>query len=424
MTNSLAFVYAEDKDSRPTSNLEMETSPIADSGILSSINHSKKYGIWANTKVAEPSFKSEQGFDIKSTEDDEKQDVSSRAKIRALQAVDYVNCVNSFVATNTSKSCAEACIDQGLNCCVGNYVAYNPGQGYGAACGNFTGKVYNNSCNGHSACVRANIPTMKNGCNGISACFRASIPTVKNGCNSYKQPCRGVGYVGFVGEIVDSCNGNDACGSLGSNGRKAGNLIDSCNGGYACLDIKGNHTGLTRSCNSGNACGQGRGAGNMTGACNGDSSCFRMESHGDMNRSCNDFQACYNQGVAGDMADSCNGNRTCFRMESHVDITESCNENRACYKQGIVISDMNYCCNADRACQYANRILYSCSYDYISCDNYCYYGGCKTVISNVSLPSECTGTTVSEYQSGDSCKKEFKFLLNQSSVLFRQASHG
>ena len=70
--------------------------------------------------------------------------------IRALQAVDYVDCVNGTVASNTSKSYAEACSDQGLNCCIQG--------GQVAACGGFTGKVHNNSCNGQNlpncrACV-------------------------------------------------------------------------------------------------------------------------------------------------------------------------------------------------------------------------------------------------------------------------------
>lgn len=143
--------------------MEMMESPIADGGILNSII-SAKNGIPDGSKEAEHPFESEQGivevvvdessslqgskadafvpFDIKDTEDNEKQEVSSRAEIRTLQAVDFVNCVNDTDATNTSKSCAEACSDQGLNCCIRG--------GQVAACGGFTGKVYNNSCNGQN----------------------------------------------------------------------------------------------------------------------------------------------------------------------------------------------------------------------------------------------------------------------------------
>ena len=61
-TKSLMFVYAEDKDYPPGSNMEVETSPIADTVLLPSIIHAKKNSILANLKGAEPSFKSEQGI--------------------------------------------------------------------------------------------------------------------------------------------------------------------------------------------------------------------------------------------------------------------------------------------------------------------------------------------------------------------------
>ena len=59
-TNSLAYEYAKDKDSQPKSHREMERSPLADIGILSSFT--KKNSIRSNSKLAEPSFKSEQGI--------------------------------------------------------------------------------------------------------------------------------------------------------------------------------------------------------------------------------------------------------------------------------------------------------------------------------------------------------------------------
>ena len=59
-TNSLAYEYAKDKDSQPKSHREMETSPLADIGILSSFT--KKNSIRSKLKGAEPSFKSEQGI--------------------------------------------------------------------------------------------------------------------------------------------------------------------------------------------------------------------------------------------------------------------------------------------------------------------------------------------------------------------------
>ena len=287
---------ADDNPSTPKNYMEMMESPIADGGILNSII-SAKNGIPDGSKEAEHPFESEQGivevvvdessslqgskadafgpFDIKDTEDDEKQNVSSRAEIWTLQAVDFVNCVNDTDATNTSKSCAEACKEQGMNCCIGegSYIFFpHYGYIYYPACEGFTGKVYANSCIGRDACKDASIPTVKNGCNNVSS-------------------CADVGLRGFVGEIVDSCIGAFACLELGSGG-VVGEIVDSCIGTFACFDLGS--------------------AGDLTDACNGEAACQKMDSHADMTRSCNAYYACAYQGVIiSNMYDCCNDENEC-----------------------------------------------------------------------------------------------------------------
>ena len=101
----------------------------------------------------------------------------------------------------------------GLLCCVGAK-RYSSGN-YFPACKNFNGKLYNNSCNGAFACcVDANIQTVKNGCKDDTSCFRA-------------------GFVGGVGNMIDSCN---------------------CNGGFTACSYLAEHADMTRSCNSDSAC--------------------------------------------------------------------------------------------------------------------------------------------------------------------------
>lgn len=120
-----------------------------------------------------------------------------------------------------------------MNCCVGG--TYN--DTYDAACEGFTGKVYRDSCNGFSACYKANIPIV-HGCAGKRACRNSNIPSVMNSCFG-PDACLRVGYNGTVGELVNSCNGTDACRRLGSSkGRdpknRAGNLYVACHGEFAC----------------------------------------------------------------------------------------------------------------------------------------------------------------------------------------------
>ena len=318
-THSSAFVYAKDKDSRPTSHRETNTSPTADSGISSSIiEDAKKNGIRANTMVvAEPSIESEEG--ISSTVDegilsstiihdayDEKQDdIFGMAKVPALQAALFVDCVNGYDDTNTSLSCAEACKNNGLSCCEG--AIYGKDAYYYAACPNFNGRLYNNSCNGPGACVNASIQTVKNGCIGDKSCYEA----------------------GLVGNMIDSCNGYRACWGMDT------------------------HADITRSCNGFGACNEQGVTGNMIDSCNGMVACHdgQDSEHADITRSCNYDFACYGQGVTGNMTDSCNGLDACWEMASHEDITGSCNAPFACYYQGVVTTDMLNCCNTREECR-------------------------------------------------------------------------
>ena len=416
-THSLAFVYAEDKDSRPSSHRETNTSPTADSGVSLSIIEAKKNGIRANTKVAESSFESdtkvvtepssfesEEGIsptadggilsssiihdakmkgiqanlkvevmldenrpqaskagthgplahalvkkktqintnlneaehsfqskkgvietvvdetfslqgskvdafgtvDIKNTdEDDTKQDdVSSMAKIRDLQALDFVDCFDGYVADNQSKSCKQACVDKLLTCCVRDKDQFDT---YYAACHAFTGKVYNNSCNGAKACESAKIQTVKNGCIGYYTCYVA-------------------GMDGGVGNMIDSCHGHKACREMA----KHADIASSCKADYACYK-------------------QGV-AGNMIDSCNNQYACDQMAEHAGITRSCNAKSACFKQEVTGNMIDSCNGYEACWVMGEHADITGSCNEYKACSYQGVFASDMFFCCNYQEEC--------------------------------------------------------------------------
>jgi hypothetical protein len=331
--------------------MEMMESPIADGGILNSII-SAKNGIPDGSKEAEHPFESEQGivevvvdessslqgskadafvpFDIKDTEDNEKQEVSSRAEIRTLQAVDFVNCVNDTDATNTSKSCAEACKEQGMNCCIGegSYIFFpHFGYIYYPACEGFTGKVYANSCIGRDACKDASIPTVKNGCNNVSS-------------------CADVGLRGFVGEIVDSCIGENACKDLGREGY-AGNLKNSCIGSRSCQDV--GTVGVV---------------GEIVDSCIGSFACLELGSGGVVGEivdSCIGSWACAGLESAGDLTDACNGKSACEGMDSHADMTRSCNALYACAFQGVIASSMYDCCNDEYECFYASSVPTTCT---------------------------------------------------------------
>ena len=122
----------------------------------------------------------------------------------------YVDCIDGFVAGDSSKSCAEECDGY---CCVGY-----------EACVHFTGKVCRDgSCSNW----------------GWDACGFATIPVVINSCKGSTWTCiHAGGEDGSVGNMINSCNGYRACEDLGDGGA-VGNITNSCNGQRSCAFASG-----------------------------------------------------------------------------------------------------------------------------------------------------------------------------------------
>jgi hypothetical protein len=188
--------------------------------------------------------------------------------------VGYIDCVNGYVRnSNPKKSCATACDGK---CCVGN-----------GACTRFTGKVCKDgSCSGY-----------------WSACMDATIPKVVNSCHGHTWSCLSAGKgdpngKGKVESIINSCNDDLACHILDGK-ENMGQIIDSCNGLQACKGV-GTVTNIISSCNSHTACYKL----GLNGAV------------GDVSESCNGFEACKNAVVSGVVKplvnNCCNGDQACY----------------------------------------------------------------------------------------------------------------
>ena len=110
---------------------------------------------------------------------------SSSSQQQSTCTAGFVDCKDGFLASDSKKSCKDAC-GKNKKCCVDD--------GGDDACVGFTGKVCKDgSCNGYKACENANISSVVNSCVGRSACVKA-------------------GYLGgSIGNIVDSCKYEAAC---------------------------------------------------------------------------------------------------------------------------------------------------------------------------------------------------------------------
>ena len=165
----------------------------------------------------------------------------------------YVDCVNGTVRTNTSTTCADACLLQGeRKCCSGVY-----------ACTGFTGTVCKDgSCNGYAACYNASISSAVDSCKGGYSCDSArQLGSVINSCNGYGA-CQYAGLrSGTTRDVRYSCNQKYACHSIAYNGT-IGNITSSCNADHACFlagSPSPNGTGavyssLTSCCNTASEC--------------------------------------------------------------------------------------------------------------------------------------------------------------------------
>ena len=144
----------------------------------------------------------------------------------------FVDCVKGNVR-GTTITCKAAC--QGT-CCVGGLTHWQPV--YFEACDFFTGQVCKDgkSCTGASACSGAYIPTVVNhSCTGEDACRGGAVGNIVDSCIG-EEACEDAGIDGAVGNITNSCIGRIACSEAGSDGGSAGNIVDSCIGEEACYD--------------------------------------------------------------------------------------------------------------------------------------------------------------------------------------------
>ena len=301
------------------------------------------------------------------------------------------------------------------------------------ACIRFTGKVCRDgSCSGgNNACNKANVGEIINGCQGKMSCSMVGwirytsdnpneanpVPRIHNSCRSSDTACAsmatgsGRGYTAKpgneVGNIINSCNGNsdpDAtdhldptygtaqCANMGERWGTIGDVVNSCTGDQACALVSREGTEAYPST-----------VGNILGSCHGFFPCSELVRNGavvgDIVDSCNSRYACellfykkgfkdgqdnpgtmgdivrsgkgnhamiflgYDGGIIGDMYDSCNGSYACQDLgrwqpngyDSSVgNVIGSCNADYACDQLGSV-GNVIGSCNADYACdQLAN----------------------------------------------------------------------
>lgn len=158
--------------------------------------------------------------------------ISGSSSSRVLQTQvctqGFVDCVNGFVNGSPSTRCEIAC---GGNCCKAPSI-------YSLACWHFTGKICKDgSCYGFASCYRATIPLVVNSCKGSQkSCYRANIPSVVNSCNGGAAECYRAGQAPSlgVGNMINSCHGDQACEDIAREGGSIGSLTNSCKASQAC----------------------------------------------------------------------------------------------------------------------------------------------------------------------------------------------
>jgi hypothetical protein len=227
--------------------------------------------------------------------------VSSQQAPLPFLCGEAINCVNGF-KKGTNTTCASACAGR---CCVGDY-----------ACGFFTGKLCLGGgsplCSGWSACWDANIPLIggNGSCTGANLEGSNSAWSVISSCKG-DSACEDIATIedpGTIGNLTNSCIGEDSCARAAGWGGSVGGLIDSCHGNKACYSV-GYHFGST---------------GDIVDSCHGDASCreagFYYGRLGDLKKSCHAYEACYKLGGssglglnhgAGYVTNSCNASKAC-----------------------------------------------------------------------------------------------------------------
>ena len=209
---------------------------------------------------------------------------------------DVVTCVDGFATSagnvtyaEGNVTCQVACDGE---CCVG----VNEVDSSINSCTGFNGKVCKSgdipSCSDNrtsgddlgKACYRANIDEVVNGCNGREACASAGsngdLGRVVNGCHGGDQSCFAAAAFGYIEEIVDSCTGKGACASAAVGG-DIGYIKQGCQGVEACTLAAFQLLGILYACNNISACYQLANGDNgfdsidsaVVSCCNGASEC-------------------------------------------------------------------------------------------------------------------------------------------------------
>jgi len=310
----------------------------------------------------------------------------------------YVNCTDGSV--DSGETCAEACDGEccdgedactgftGLICkdgysCKGEASCYSGSIGFVVyGCNGFEACLYagyydgsigavRNSCVGPGACLYAayrggKVEGIEDSCNGFDACgFAASgcityyegdcsgdsdfeggsIGMIKSSCIEGLATCVGLAYAnGTVGDIVDSCEGNQACASAASYGGNIEGIEDSClDGEFSCVFAAAGFADYdgTYDPNDGGSIGM------IESSCIGEESCYGLA---------------YYDGTVGDVRDSCDGFRSCNYAASYggsiESITDSsCSGSEACNftasNGGRIESITNSSCTGSGSCSYA-----------------------------------------------------------------------
>ena len=266
--------------------------------------------------------------------------------LKSKPCKEFVECEDGFNVKNTSQTCEEAC--DGLCCTGDDFVLksfFKPTRTL-RPCDYFTGSICKDriSCSDQAACVGANITSVVRSCNGTRACNYAGR-TFKGG-------------IGYVGEVIDSCHGEDSCNKIASGDIKndiqqprdgfVKSIVNSCHGEDSCLRaaLYGSIGSIVNSCEGYRSCRTAAVGGfieTIVKSCNGTQSCrsaaFQGLIEGGIVKSCNADQACRSAGSGGG---------------SIAAITKSCNETQSCYeaaREGTIGGvGIFKACNAEDAC--------------------------------------------------------------------------
>jgi hypothetical protein len=336
----------------------------------------------------------------------------------------FVNCVDgkdSSDGTGTTK-----CFDT----CDGDCCTYDDGAGgYFDACEGFTGKVCTDgSCNGDSACLDANIPSVVKSCIGDFACASAgadggSIGNVNDSCEGASACFQLAHQNGKVGNVLNSCIGQNACEYAAFDGGFIGSITDSCKDGAQACSVLGFRYGnvgdILNACKGERACEHGAfhggSIGSITRSCYGYRACDSLAESGtvgNINNACTNRYSCYYGGayggVVGNIVTSCTAEDSCRdlgRGKGKVGhVTNSCSELESCADAGSnrgTIGSITQSCRADNACDGAgsgssggiNSNLKAC------CNT---VNECKDA-TQATLPATCKASKVRESVIYDVC---------------------